>query len=126
MSFRHAPHHSHLIGGDPIKEWKPLLKTAFSGVKQVRDRHAPRLSNGLRSSRHRHIFEVSSPAESEEISDDDLSAPNLPVRSIACPIEHNTDHWAGEMVLGHAAGDMGVVMLDGDGLNALLLQSPLG
>ncbi len=103
-----------------------MLKTISSCMKEVSDCHSPRFSNGLRSSGHRHIFEVSCPPETEEISDHDLSAPNLTIRSIACPIERDTNHRARQMVLGHATGDMGVVVLDGNGLHVFLLQSPLG
>src|SRR5579871_2954175 len=52
----------------------------------------------------------------------ELSTPDLSVSSVACTVESYADYFALEVVLGHAACNMGMMVLDADLLESFELQ----
>ena len=60
--------------------------------------------------------------EIEEIADEEFAAPDFAVGAVAGAIERHADYLAFDAVIRHAAGDVGVVVLDADGREAGFLQ----
>ena len=76
--------------------------------------HSPRLADGLRAAGHRHVIEVRDAFGLDEIRDEELAAPQTPVRAKAEPVHRHADDLALDAVVGHAARDVRVVVLDAD------------
>src|SRR5450755_778998 len=93
-------------------------------MSQVTDRHPPRLTNRGRSTRQRHVLEMSGAFEAFIAGDQPLSAPNLSVGTVASSIQGKSDYSAFEVVLRHTTCNVGVVMLDADELRSGLFERP--
>ena len=50
----------------------------------------------------------------EKICDEEFAAPHAPVRAEAQPVHRDADHFAFDSIIGHAARDVRVMMLDAD------------
>ena len=57
-----------------------------------------------------------------EVADEELPAPDRPVGAVPGAVEDRADGRAGLAVLRQAGGEVGVVVLDGDAVDALALQ----
>src|SRR5215471_11508558 len=78
-------------------------------------RAAPGLSNGTVASGQRRVTQMCTPIEFGVIANQELSAPNLAVGAIARAVEGHSDHRAAQSVVGHATGNMRMMMLHADG-----------
>src|SRR5215467_4223551 len=95
-------------------------------VSQVAHRHSPGLANRGGASRHGYVVKVRGAFETLEVGDEDLAAPDVAVSTVTGAIEGEADNFAFEMVLGHATGDMGMMVLHSDQRQAGFLQGPFG
>jgi hypothetical protein len=71
-------------------------------------------------------MQVPGAPEPRRAADEQLAAPHGPVRPVARAVEDRADGVAGLAVLGQAGGQVGVVVLHADELQALLLARPRG
>src|ERR1035437_3741334 len=54
------------------------------------------------------------PGELREACDKEFAAPDAPVAAVAGAVEGDADHLSAQVILGHANGDVGVMMLNGE------------
>ena len=81
---------------------------------QVNGGHPPRLANGFRASGHLYIVEMSDAFCVNEIGDKKLAAPEPAIRAESKSVHRYAYDFAFDTVVGHAAGDVRVMMLDSD------------
>ncbi len=75
---------------------------------------APGLADRLRAADHRHRLQAGEALEAQIVRAQELAAPDRAVDAVAEPVHHHAEHRrrvARDAVLGHAARDMGMVML---------------
>ncbi len=111
--------------------WEMAAPVVAEGLDEVGDGHAPGFVDGLRVAGHGGVGEVRGAVEVVEAGgagqadDEDFATPGCAVGAIAGAVEGNAEDASGEMILGHAAGDVGVVMLDSDEVGVVLRAGPL-
>ena len=81
--------------------------------------HAPRRADGRVAARHADRVQVGRALEAGQIADEDLAAPDRAVGAVAGAVVDRADRRAGLAVLGEARGEVRVVVLDGDELDAV-------
>ncbi len=101
-------------GGVDARERRRLR----SGRGQPRARHPPRLARGAVAAREPDRVQVAGALEAAQVAAQDLPAPHRAVRAEPGPVEDRADRRAGLAVLGEARREVGVVVLDGDVLDA--------
>ena len=79
---------------------------------EVRERHAPGLAHGGIAAGHGHVVEMSEAFEAVEPGNQNFPAPDAAVGAVAGAIEREADDRPLQTVLGHAAGDVGMMMLN--------------
>ncbi len=81
------------------------------------NRSSPGMTDGLVAARQSDVAQMRGPLEVRVVGDEELAAPNGAIGSEPGAVPCHADYLAGETVLGHASGDVGVMMLHGQGLN---------
>ncbi len=81
--------------------------------------HSVRLMNGSRPSRHRYIFKVRQSLKSAIVTEQKLSAPQIAVSPVTGAIEGHTDNRRLNIVFGHTTGNVRMVVLHSDSLQAI-------
>ena len=79
---------------------------------QVAERHAPGLPGGQVTTRHPLITEMADSLVRGQVPGQELSTPDMPVRTIPDPIENHPDHLVLQTMLSQAAGEVGMMVLD--------------
>src|SRR5260370_41138148 len=95
-------------------------------MRQVADRHPPRLMDRGSSAGQGNILEMSGAFKVFKAGDKHFSAPNMSVGAVAGSVQGEPDHSAFEVVLRHTTCNVGVVVLHSDQLRSALLQRPFG
>src|SRR5208283_215991 len=91
---------------------------------QVAHRHAPRLTDGSRSSRHSGIFKMSGALEVLITSDQHFPAPDVPIGTVASPVKGKSDYATFKVILRHTTRNVRMVVLHTKQLHSTLLQRP--
>ncbi len=78
--------------------------------------HPPRLAHGAVAAGQGHVGQVGGALVAGVIGDEELATPDRPIVDVAGAVEGHADHrpLAAQAVLGHARGDVGVVVLHFD------------
>ena len=117
-ALNHGSNGCDLLGRDAAEKRQiERINLAPEGIEQVAQAEPPRFANGPVATRQRNIAEVTTALETSEIGDQKFAAPYLSVAAKSSSIERHANHFVRDPVLGHAACDMGVMMLDADVLN---------
>jgi hypothetical protein len=115
------------LGEDGEERGREMVAPGVAeGLDEVGDGHTPGFVDGLRVAGHRGVGEVSGAVAGLEIGYEDFATPGCAVGSVAGAVEGDADDLAGEVVFGHAASDVGVVVLDADEVRVWLAACPLG
>ena len=88
---------------------------------QVTDRQSPRFLYGCATARHRHICQMGGPFKLFGLGHQHFTAPDGAVRTITGAVKGQTNDRAFQFVFRHAADNVGMMMLDLDFLNTVLL-----
>src|SRR5512141_345645 len=127
MAFEHAQNNIELLLAHPPQEWQLHFgELGAEMTRKIADRHAPGLVNSSGATGKRNVLEVGRALETLVARDEDFPAPYVAVRAVTSTVEGKPDHLSFEMVLRHATGDMGMVMLHADQRQAGPLPRPLG
>src|SRR5262249_31316336 len=63
------------------------------------------------AARHGHVIEMSKPLKCGQPRDEHFSSPDAAIGAISRAVKREPDDWSGEPMLGHAASNVGVMML---------------
>ena len=89
-----------------------ILRDAFEvRVDQVAQRRAPRLAHGRVAARQRDVAQVAAPLAAPIAGHQKLAAPDGPIGAVSGAVERHSDDFAREAILGHAGGDVRVMVL---------------
>ncbi len=90
-------------------------------LRQPRAGHPPRLADRALAAGHPHAGDPARPLEALEAAEEDLPAPDRPVGAEARAVVDRADRRPGLAVLGERRGEVRVMVLDADELDALAL-----
>ncbi len=99
---------------------------AIEGIEQIAAGHAPGLSNAGISARQQNRTQPGIAVEAGVAGGKKFAAPDGSIGAEAGAIPGHADDASFELVLGHATGDVGVMMLNADGPEIRLLERELG
>ena len=102
----------------PVPDGEPRRQARWVAGRQVRGRHPPRLADRGSAARHRHGHQAAGSLEAGQIRDQELAAPDRAVGPVPGPVEGDADDRAVLAVVGEAGGDVRVMVLHADELNA--------
>ena len=126
-AFDHRADGGQLLGGHALPQRQiERIEPRAECVEQVAQPQAPRLAHGSVASGQRDVAKMRAPLEAGKIRHQEFPAPDLAVGAEAGSIERHADHLIGDSVLGHAACDVGVMVLHADLFDARHVERQLG
>src|SRR6516164_6721755 len=97
-----------------------------SRFQEISNRHPPRFTDGLVAAWHRYIAEMGHPAKASVIAQEELSAPDRSIHSVAGAVEDHANDLLIEAVFCHAACHVSVVVLNGKRFDLVTSRSLQG
>ena len=119
--FHHFDDDVDFLGLDLPEQRQIQLRQVFpEGCMQVTERHAPGLLYGGAAARHRHLGQMGNPFKLCGLGHQHLAAPDGAVRAVTGTVKGQPNDRAFQFVLGHAADDVRMMMLDFDDRDLVL------
>ena len=98
-----------------LEFWEARFRLGIETFRgQHADGHAPRFLDGLLGAGQTVGLEMGHTLKATTVGHHEFTAPNRAIDSVAGPVERNPDEGFMQIVLGHHAGDVRMVMLDPD------------
>ena len=103
-----------LLGRGRIETRQVRKAPCAERVAQIAQGHAPGLADRRVTAGQRDVAQMRAPGELRVACDKEFAAPDAAVAAVARAVEGDANHLSAQVVLSHATGDVGVMMLNGE------------
>ena len=98
--------------GDQPEPFRRVPPGGAVGVSQETDSDTPGFADGLFSAGQGKFLQVTHPGEGSLVGNEKFASPDMSVRPVTRAVHGQADDFAVQAVFGHAAHDMGMMMLN--------------